>query len=196
MDFFFCVFWVFSLCFFSFGGLLYSILKFRAYFLSLIQSTNKPIRGIHHFCYNGVFISSISFLLFLKISITLLALLFCSYLVSTLSVSTFSILIVVAAVVQLLRVMSSSLQPHGLQHARLPCPSLSPEVCSDLCPLSQWCHPTISVIVVKSSQSVNSNMPVINGSGSDACCVLQTFFFLPFIIPCNFVLVARHDVLG
>ena len=36
------------------------------------------------------------------------------------------------------------LQPHGLQHTRLPCPSLSPKVCSNSCPLSQWCHPTIS----------------------------------------------------
>ena len=35
-------------------------------------------------------------------------------------------------------VMSKSLQPHGLQHARLPCPSPSPGVCSNLCPLSQW----------------------------------------------------------
>ena len=40
--------------------------------------------------------------------------------------------------------MSSSLQPHGLQHARLPCLSLSPQVWSDSCPSSQWCHPTIS----------------------------------------------------
>ena len=32
---------------------------------------------------------------------------------------------------------------HGLQHARLPCPSLSPGVCSNSCPLSRWCHPTI-----------------------------------------------------
>ena len=40
--------------------------------------------------------------------------------------------------------MSSSLRPHGLQHARLPCPPLSPEVCSNSCPLSQLCHPTIS----------------------------------------------------
>ena len=40
--------------------------------------------------------------------------------------------------------MSSSLQPHGLQYARLPCPSLTPEVCSNSCPLSRWCHPTIS----------------------------------------------------
>ena len=39
--------------------------------------------------------------------------------------------------------VSNSLQPHGLQHARLPCPSLSPGVCSNSYPLSQWCHPTI-----------------------------------------------------
>ena len=36
------------------------------------------------------------------------------------------------------------LRPHGLQHARLPCPSLSPGVCSDSCPLSWWCYPSIS----------------------------------------------------
>ena len=40
-------------------------------------------------------------------------------------------------------VMSDSLQPHGLQHARLPCPLLSPGVCSNSCPLSWWCHPTM-----------------------------------------------------
>ena len=40
--------------------------------------------------------------------------------------------------------MSDSLWPHELQHARLPCPSLSPGVYSNSCPLSQWCHPTIS----------------------------------------------------
>ena len=42
------------------------------------------------------------------------------------------------------QIMSDSLQPHGLQHARLLCPPLSPGVCSDSCPLNQWCHPTIS----------------------------------------------------
>ena len=41
-------------------------------------------------------------------------------------------------------IMSNSLQPHGLQHARVPRPSLSPRVCSISCPLSQWCHPTVS----------------------------------------------------
>ena len=40
--------------------------------------------------------------------------------------------------------MSDCSQPHGRQHAGLPCPSLSPRVCSNSCPLSQWCHPTIS----------------------------------------------------
>ena len=40
--------------------------------------------------------------------------------------------------------MSDSLWPHGLQHARLPCPSLSPGVCSNSYPLSQWCYLTIS----------------------------------------------------
>ena len=39
--------------------------------------------------------------------------------------------------------MSNSLPPHGLWHARLPCPSVSPGVCSNSCPLSKWCHPTI-----------------------------------------------------
>ena len=41
-------------------------------------------------------------------------------------------------------VMSDSLQPHGLQWARPPCPSLSPEVCSSSCLLYRWCHPAIS----------------------------------------------------
>ena len=41
-------------------------------------------------------------------------------------------------------VVSCSLPPHGLQHTRLPCAPLSPRVCSDSCPLSQWCHPTTS----------------------------------------------------
>ena len=41
-------------------------------------------------------------------------------------------------------VVSNSLWPHGLQHARLPCPSPSPGVCSNSSPLNRWCHPTIS----------------------------------------------------
>ena len=41
-------------------------------------------------------------------------------------------------------VVSDSLWPHGLQHPRPPCPSPSPGACSNSCPLSGWCHPTIS----------------------------------------------------
>ena len=45
-------------------------------------------------------------------------------------------------------VVSDSLWPHGLQHASLPCPSPNPRVYSNSCPLSQWCHPTISSSVI------------------------------------------------
>ena len=45
-------------------------------------------------------------------------------------------------------VMSNSLQPHGLQHARFPCPSPTPGAYPNSCPLSQWCHPTISSSVI------------------------------------------------
>ena len=44
--------------------------------------------------------------------------------------------------------MIDSLWPHRLQHARLPCPSLSPEIYSNPCPLSQWCYPAISYSVI------------------------------------------------
>ena len=46
--------------------------------------------------------------------------------------------------------------PHGLQHARLPCPSLCPGVCSDLYPLSWWCHPAISSSVTPFSSCPQS----------------------------------------
>ena len=45
-------------------------------------------------------------------------------------------------------VMSDSLRPHGLHHARLPCPSPTPGSYSNSCPSSRWCHPTISSSVV------------------------------------------------
>ena len=50
--------------------------------------------------------------------------------------------------------MSDSLQPHGLQHTRPPCPSPTPRAYSDSCPLSRWCHPAISSTVVPFSSSV------------------------------------------
>ena len=52
-------------------------------------------------------------------------------------------------------VISDSLQPHGLQHARLPCPSPTPGAYSNSCPLSWWCHPAISSSVVPSPPASN-----------------------------------------
>ena len=46
--------------------------------------------------------------------------------------------------------------PHKLQHSRLPCPSPSPGVCSNSCPLSRWCHPTISSSVVSFASCLQS----------------------------------------
>ena len=54
-------------------------------------------------------------------------------------------------------VMSDSLWPHGLQHARLPCPSPTPRACSNSCPLSQWCYPTISSSVIPFSSCLQSS---------------------------------------
>ena len=47
--------------------------------------------------------------------------------------------------------MSNSLQPHELRHVRPPCPSPSPSACSNPCPLSRWCPPTISFSVASFS---------------------------------------------
>ena len=53
-------------------------------------------------------------------------------------------------------VISYSLRPHGLQQTRPPCPSPSPRVCSDSCPSSQWCHPTVSSSVIPFSSCLQS----------------------------------------
>ena len=53
-------------------------------------------------------------------------------------------------------VVSNSLQLHGLWHTRLPCPSPSPGACSNSCPSSWWCHPTISSSVVPFSYCLQS----------------------------------------
>ena len=52
--------------------------------------------------------------------------------------------------------MSNSLWPHGLQHARLPCPSPTPGAYSISCPTSGWCHPTISSSVIPFSSCLQS----------------------------------------
>ena len=54
-------------------------------------------------------------------------------------------------------VVSDSLRPHGRQHTRPPCPSPTPRVFSNSCPLSRWCQPTISSSVVPFSSCLQSS---------------------------------------
>ena len=54
--------------------------------------------------------------------------------------------------------MFNSLWLYGPQHARLPCPSLSPGVCSDSCPLNQWCYPTVSPSAALFSSCLQSSL--------------------------------------
>ena len=66
-------------------------------------------------------------------------------------------------------VMSYSLQPHVLQHARLPHPSPSPRAFSNSCPLTRWCHPSISSFVIPFFSCIQS----FSASGS----FLMSWFF-------------------
>ena len=71
-----------------------------------------------------------------------------------------------------LSVMSDSLQPHGLQHARFPCPSPTPRACSNSCPSSWWRHPTIL-----SSVSLVNMIPITSlekRSASECYMLLRT----------------------
>ena len=87
-------------------------------------------------------------------------------------------------------VMSNSLQPHGLQHTRLPCPSPSPGACSNSCPLSRWYQPTISSSVVPFSSHLQSFpasgsclMCLVFTSGSQSMGALASSSVLPINIP-------------
>ena len=82
--------------------------------------------------------------------------------------------------------MSDSLWPHRLQHVRPPCPSPTPGVYSNLCSLSQWCHPTISSSVVPFSSclqsfptSVSFQMSQFFASGSQSIRVSASTLVLP-----------------
>ena len=65
---------------------------------------------------------------------------------------------------------SDSLRPHGLQHTRLPCPSLTPWACSNSVPLSQWCHPIISSSVIPFSSCLQS-FPVSGSFPMSVLCI-------------------------
>ena len=87
-------------------------------------------------------------------------------------------------------VVSDSLLPHGLQYAKLPCPSPTPGACSNSCPSSHWCHPTISSPVIPfssclqyfpasgsfpMSQSLASGGQSIGASASASVLPMNTF---------------------
>ena len=76
-------------------------------------------------------------------------------------------------------VVSDSLQSHGLQHARLPCPSSTIAACSNSCPLSHWCHPTISSSVVPFSSHLQSFAASVSPSISSLNQVANYWSFSP-----------------
>ena len=78
-----------------------------------------------------------------------------------------------------------TIQPHGLQHTRLPCPSPSPRVCPSSCPLSRWCHPTISSSVVPFSTC----LPSFPASGS-----FPIFQFVVIFTVKGFGMVSKAEV--
>ena len=85
--------------------------------------------------------------------------------------------------------MSDSLQPHEPQHARPPCPSPTPGVHPNPCPLSQWCHPTISSSIVPFSSCPQSfpvsgsfQMNQLFASGSQSIGVSASAAVLPMNI--------------
>ena len=86
-------------------------------------------------------------------------------------------------------VVSDSLWPHGLQHARLPCPSPSPRTCTNSCPSSRWCHPTISSSVIPFSSClqcfpVSRSLPMSQffPSGCQSIGISASASVLPMII--------------
>ena len=84
-------------------------------------------------------------------------------------------------------VVSNSLWPHGLQHARLPCPSPTPGACSNSCPSSPWCHPTISSSVFPFSSCLQSSpasgsFPMSQSFTSDGQSIGASASFFPMNI--------------
>ena len=100
-------------------------------------------------------------------------------------------------------VMSNSLWPRGLQHNTLRCPSLSPRACSNSCPSSRWCHPTISSSVVPFSSYLQSfpasgSFPInqLFISGGQSIGALASASVLPMIFRLDFIWMDRFDILA
>ena len=100
-------------------------------------------------------------------------------------------------------VVSNTFQPHGLQHARLPCPSPTPGACSNSCPSSWWCHSTISSSVIPFSSCLQSfpgsgsfPMSQFFGSGGQSIGVSASVSVLPMSIQDWFPLESNKNPLG
>ena len=79
-------------------------------------------------------------------------------------------------------VMSDSLRPHELQHARPPCPSPTPRVYSNSCPSSWWCHPAISSSVIPFSSCPNPSQDQVFFNESTLCMRWPKYWSLSFSI--------------
>ena len=91
-------------------------------------------------------------------------------------------------------VVSSTLWPHGLQHTRLPCPSPSPGACSNPCPFSWWCYPTISSSVIPFSSCIqyfptsgSFLMSQLFASGGQSIGVSASASVLPIVFRTDFL---------
>ena len=82
-------------------------------------------------------------------------------------------------------VVSGCLWPHGLQHARLPCPSLFPRVCSNSCPLSQWCYLTMPSSVTPFSSCPQPFPASVSFPKSQL--IIEYLFFLFFFCFWHFI---------
>ena len=116
------------------------LIRIRKHFLYILSMGNlKYLSYNTHKSYWGCFCDIIFYVLFLPCF--LVHLFFVTY-ISSIQLSC--------------SVVSESLRSYGLQHNRLPCPSPTPGAYSNSCPLSQWCHPTITSSVSPFSSSVQS----------------------------------------
>ena len=90
-------------------------------------------------------------------------------------------------------VISDSLQPHGLQHTRLPCPSPTPGAYSNSCPSHRWCHPTISSSVdLFSHLQFNKWTNLKQLSNADELLTLELQSFQSCGVPALFLSTAKH----
>ena len=81
--------------------------------------------------------------------------------------------------------VSTSLWPHRLQHARLPCPSPTPGACSKSCPSRQWCHPPSHLLLSPSAFSLSQHQHLFQWVSSSHQVAKVLDFYLASVLPMN-----------